>query len=289
MFQFIPVTEKNIFAIKVTGKLTDDDYQQFLPQLTTLIHKYGPISLLVELDDFHGWEVKAAWDDFKYGEEHDKDFVRIAIVGGKSWQKWVAAIGDAFTETKIRFFPQDKLQEAWAWLREDDKEKPDSSPDAKTESIPDKIKPYTHILAPLDFSPHSNSALARATEMARYYNARLSLLHTVENIYYPSLDYDPLMMDPSEFMEIDQQAYDQAVVRIEKLAGSLGYPNVRHEVLWGAPKSTVLSYAEAQSVDLIVAGSHGKHGIARLLGSTANSIAHGARCDVLVVKCPEDR
>lgn len=59
MFQAIPVREENIFAFKATGKLTDADYQQFLPELTSLINQYGPISLLVELEGFHGWEAKA--------------------------------------------------------------------------------------------------------------------------------------------------------------------------------------------------------------------------------------
>ncbi len=283
MFQFIPVTEDNIFAIKAIGKLTDEDYQQFLPQLTALIHKYGPISLLVELEDFHGWEPKAAWDDFTFGKEHEKDFVRIAIVGKKSWHKWMSTIGNAFSETKIRFFFSDDLQEAWNWLRE-------GRPSAKAQSEPGspEPKPYTKVLVALDFSPHSNLALARAAEIARHYNAKLLLIHAVESIFYPSLDFDFLVANPADFLEMDQVVFDHAVSRIEKLADNLGYPNTQHEILWGAAKSTVLSYAEAQNVDLIVTGSHGKHGIARLLGSTASGIVHGARCDVIVVKLPEE-
>ncbi|WP_456378704.1 STAS/SEC14 domain-containing protein [Thiolapillus sp.] len=287
MFQFIPVTEDNIFAVKAIGKLTDEDYQQFLPQLTTLIHKYGPISLLVELEDFHGWEPKAAWDDFTFGKEHEKDFVRIAIVGKKSWHKWMTMIGNAFSETKIRFFNSDDLQEAWNWLREGGME---GGPSANSQAEPDshRLKPYANVLVALDFSPHSNLALARAAEVARHYNAKLLLLHAVESVFYPSLDYDPLIASPAVFVEMNQVVYDHAVSRIEKLADSLDYQNIQHEVLWGAPKSAVLSYAQAQNVDLIVTGSHGKHGIARLLGSTASGIVHGARCDVIVVKLPAE-
>jgi len=47
-----------------------------------------------------------------------------------------------------------------------------------------------------------------------------------------------------------------------------------------------LSYAAAQNVDLIVVGSHGRHGLARLLGSTATRIVHNAKCDVIVVRLP---
>ncbi|WP_456408057.1 STAS/SEC14 domain-containing protein [Thiolapillus sp.] len=284
MIQFIPVSEDHIFAIKASGLLTDEDYRQFLPELKTLIDKYGPISLLIELEDFRGWEAKAAWEDFKFGKEHDKDFVRIAIVGQKNRHKWLANIGDALTRTEIRFFDQDNLQDAWDWLREGHREKKESAEETQDAALPAESRPYSHILAAVDFSTHSDAVLVRALEMARYYGARLSLIHAVENIFFPSLDFDPLMVDATEFMEIDQQIFDNAVSRLEKLATDLDYPDVQHEVLWGAPKSTVLSYAEAQNVDLIVTGSHGKHGIARLLGSTSNGIAHGAGCDVLIVK-----
>ncbi len=52
---------------------------------------------------------------------------------------------------------------------------------------------------------------------------------------------------------------------------------------FGGP-STILSYAAAQQVDLIVTGSHGRSGVSRLLGSTTNGILHGANCDVLAVR-----
>jgi universal stress protein A len=42
--------------------------------------------------------------------------------------------------------------------------------------------------------------------------------------------------------------------------------------------------AEEQQVDLVVTGSHGRHGLALILGSTANAILHGAKCDVLAVR-----
>ena len=287
MFEFIPVTEDNIFAVRVTGKLTDEDYQQFLPRLEKLIHDCGPLSLMLELEDFQGWEPKAAWDDFRFGMEHEKDFVRIAIVGQKSWHKWMAAMGDAFTSTKIRFFYRNDIQQAWDWLREGANEATVTADQLEEEDVDGKLKPYGHVLVALDFTPHADRALQRALELARMYNARLSLIHAVESNFYPDLGYDPLMVDPGEFMELDQQIHDQAVKRMQQLAEGLDYDNVQYEVLWGTPKSAVISFAEAQQVDLILVGSHGRHGIAKLLGSTAEAIVNSARCDVFVVRLAE--
>jgi universal stress protein A len=46
------------------------------------------------------------------------------------------------------------------------------------------------------------------------------------------------------------------------------------------------AFAEGAGVDLIVTGSHGPHGLGRLLGSTADGIVHRAHCDVLVARLP---
>lgn len=286
MIEFVPVSEKNIFAVRASGKLTDADYQQFLPRLQKLIEDCGPISLMIELVDFQGWEPKAAWDDFRFGMEHDKDFVRIAIVGQKAWQKWMSAIGDAFTLTKIRFFYQNRIQDAWDWLRKGD-EDPLSVITSTEELLKEAPDAYQNILVALDFTPHSQKVLARALELVHHYQAKLSLIHAVENTFYPDLGNDLAMYDPAEFVELDQKRHDRAVMLLDKLARELDYPDVQHEVIWGGPNSAILSYAEAQKADLIVVGSHGKHGIARLLGSTAAAVVHNARCDVIVVRLPD--
>jgi universal stress protein A len=284
MFQFIPVAEDSIFAVRASGKLTDADYQQFLPRIEELIQQNRPISLLLELEDFHGWEPKAAWDDFRFGMAHDKDFERIAIVGENTWQKWMAMLGNAFTDARVRFFNRDQLQEAWDWLREGHRSQVKAMGQGDTED--DDPPPWRHILVALDFSPYSRLTLKRALELCRCHDARMSLIHTVEVTAMPMLDYDMLVTDPLDFLALDQQRFDQASAALKSLADGLEYDDVQTAVLWGAAKSAILSYAEAQNADLIVVGSHGRHGMARLLGSTASAIANSARMDVLVVRKP---
>jgi len=56
----------------------------------------------------------------------------------------------------------------------------------------------------------------------------------------------------------------------------------------GSPKLEIVRIAEENNVDLIVMGSHGRHGLALLLGSTANGVLHYAKCDVLAVRLKDD-
>jgi universal stress protein A len=55
-------------------------------------------------------------------------------------------------------------------------------------------------------------------------------------------------------------------------------------LVWGIPKQEIVQLAQREQVDLIVVGSHGRHGLALLLGSTANSVLHYSQCDVLAVR-----
>ncbi|BBI51861.1 hypothetical protein HORIV_42820 [Vreelandella olivaria] len=52
----------------------------------------------------------------------------------------------------------------------------------------------------------------------------------------------------------------------------------------GMPDTEIHRFAEEHDVDLIVVGSHGRHGFALLLGSTSTGVLHGAQCDVLAVR-----
>jgi len=281
MFQILPVDVDNIMAVKASGKLTDEDYQQFLPKLNEFINtSESAVSLLIELEDFHGWDKKAAWDDFKFAMQSEDDIARIAIVGEHRWQKWMTVLGDAFTVTDMRYFSKDQLSQAWSWLRSSEPEQ-DATTDAGFVLVP-----YRHILLATDFSEHSAVALKRAEELAKIYQARLSLIHAVEPAAYP-VDTDFMLAPTYEYIEAEHILFDNAQERLQQLAEKSSIENVQHEVVWGSPKYAVLSYAEAQNVDLIVVGSHGRHGLARLLGSTASSLLGSASSDVVVVRIPQ--
>jgi universal stress protein A len=141
---------------------------------------------------------------------------------------------------------------------------------------------YQNILVAVDFSETSNDVIKRAQDIARRNNTSLTLLHVVE--YMPPIDiaYEPVI---ASSWVIDEEALvKQARDRLDKICADHGLGNSQHIVVTGIPKYEIVQYAEEKACDLIVMGSHGRHGIGLLLGSTANAVLHAMPCDVLAIK-----
>jgi len=78
--------------------------------------------------------------------------------------------------------------------------------------------------------------------------------------------------------------HDDAEQRISDFVKQQELSNVDQLLVSGHIETEVHRVAIELSTDLIVVGSHGRHGLALLLGSTSNGILHGATCDVLAVR-----
>ena len=139
---------------------------------------------------------------------------------------------------------------------------------------------YRHILLAVDFSKDTDAIGARAIELMRQQEARLTLVHVVVNIYDEPV-YDLMASFPAD---VENQLIQNAQQALTSLAERLGVPDAECVVEVGAPKIGILRTVEQRDVDLIVLGSHGVHGLELLLGSTANAVLHAARCDVLAVR-----
>lgn len=139
---------------------------------------------------------------------------------------------------------------------------------------------YENILVAVDLSPEARSVVARAHELMRLYGAKLSLIHVVEPLYSME-DYE---LKPALPLEVEKTLQERARGFLETLAGEIDLPDAPQVVGIGSAKREILHYAREHGVDLIVIGAHGRHGIATLLGSTANAILHGTHCDVMCVR-----
>ncbi|HYV34995.1 MAG TPA: STAS/SEC14 domain-containing protein [Gemmataceae bacterium] len=105
-------------GFKLTGKLHDEDYKQFVPLVDDAIAKTGKVSILAQFHDFQGWDIHALWDDIKFSTTHCTTIERIALVGDKTWEKWMTKVCKPFTLAKIRYFDAAEIEAARAWLAE---------------------------------------------------------------------------------------------------------------------------------------------------------------------------
>lgn len=108
-----------VLEVRVTGKLTKEAYQKFVPAVDAQIKEYGKLRILFLMQDFHGWTAGAMWEDLKFDLKHWKDIERLAIVGDKKWEKGMAAFCKPFTKATIRYFDAAQIEEARQWLESD--------------------------------------------------------------------------------------------------------------------------------------------------------------------------
>ncbi len=118
MIEQLPQSEGKILGFKMSGKLHDEDYKKFVPLIDTVAAKEGKVRLLAQFHDFHGWDLHALWDDIKFSTTHCLKIERIALVGERTWEKWMAKVCKPFTMAKIKYFDAADVDAAWAWLKE---------------------------------------------------------------------------------------------------------------------------------------------------------------------------
>ncbi len=143
---------------------------------------------------------------------------------------------------------------------------------------------YKHILLAVDFYDDDKLTKVKAKQLAEQNQAQLSLIHVVENLPVTDIAYGPIPFDTDlaeEWMAASKQ-------RLGLLGEELSVPEQRQFLEMGSAKLEIVRVAEENGVDLIMLGSHGRHGLALLLGSTANGVLHHAKCDVLAVRLQDD-
>ena len=144
---------------------------------------------------------------------------------------------------------------------------------------------YKHILLAVDFYENSETVTNKAEDLAKKYQAKLSIVHVVDSLPITDAGYGT---DIPFNMDLTAELMAGAKTRLVKLAERLGVPEDRLYLEMGSPKTEIIRIAEEKKVDLIVLGSHGRHGLGLLLGSTANGVLHHTSCDVLAVRLQDN-
>lgn len=148
------------------------------------------------------------------------------------------------------------------------------------------MKPYQHILVPVDFTKISNTIVARAHELANFYQAKLTLLNVLEDASLGNVSFggtNKLGMSPA----IKQNQTNLANEKLRKLADNLGAgANVALEVTYasGKPSDAIIEFVKQNGIELVVVGNSGKKSVLGFMGSTAEATLKGVPCDVMAVR-----
>ncbi len=144
---------------------------------------------------------------------------------------------------------------------------------------------YQHILLAVDFSPQDSQVAQKARSLALQTGAKLSLIHVLDNIPMPDTPYGTVILLDTKIsyamLETEKQKLNEIGDELEINPGC-------RWLIWGEPRQEIIRIAEQEKIDLIVVGSRGRHGLALLLGSTANRVLYHAKCDVLAVRLQDD-
>ena len=131
MLELHEEADGKILVLHLSGKLTKEDFQQFLPKAERLIEAHGKIRVLCQMQDFQGWEFGAMWEDVKFELKHFADIERLALVGHHKWHAGMATFCRSFIKAKVRYFDglDFRLAEEWIWagLAAADRKQIDSS------------------------------------------------------------------------------------------------------------------------------------------------------------------
>jgi universal stress protein A len=140
---------------------------------------------------------------------------------------------------------------------------------------------YTNILIALELVGNEQYLIEAALKLAAP-SANIQFLHACEIPIFPAYSYPGDMP-----FQLHEQEISDAKLKLSDLAKQYALPETGHRVVTGRAAIEIHRAADKWSTDLIVVGSHGRHGIQVLLGSTANAVLHSAQCDVLAVRMTE--
>ena len=142
---------------------------------------------------------------------------------------------------------------------------------------------YKKVLLAVDLASNSEHIIEKALQVVQDNGAELLLVHVNEPVV-TAYHAGGMAGWSTQIVSLDEQIRKIAEEKMEALATRLGVPADNCFLPYGRASAEIRRVAEDQDVDLIVMGTHGRHGLGLMLGSTANAVLHGVSCDVLAVR-----
>jgi hypothetical protein len=116
MIEILDQSTENCLAVRFSGKVTGQEYQQFLDALGVRLKTGDQVSMVIEFTDFEFYgDFEAARKDIKFGFGDYKRIHRTAFVGDQKWIEWFTRLVGSFTRTEEKQFAAGQLETAYVW------------------------------------------------------------------------------------------------------------------------------------------------------------------------------
>jgi hypothetical protein len=115
--QILPFTQDNLIAVRVSGNLTTEELDPFEAMVKHVIAQYGEVRLYAEMEQFSGWEPESFLENVFFDLVHAHQFGKVAMVGEKNWQAWLARLVNLVKRGQVRYFGLDQRVQALEWIQ----------------------------------------------------------------------------------------------------------------------------------------------------------------------------
>ncbi|MBU1192247.1 MAG: STAS/SEC14 domain-containing protein [Gammaproteobacteria bacterium] len=116
MLRLDNLNQNQVLTITAKGTLTQQDYEDVMPSLESILEQHSKLRFYIKLEDCSGIRPGALWEDLKFDMKHRSKFGRTAVVGDKKWEEWGTKLAQWIVKDEVKFFHADQRDEAWEWV-----------------------------------------------------------------------------------------------------------------------------------------------------------------------------
>lgn len=146
---------------------------------------------------------------------------------------------------------------------------------------------YKKVIVAVDMEGGARDVINKASQLLADNNAEIKVMtvvYTALQMYGTSMVIGDSAYLPENLVVDNKTIAAEILPRLEAITKEFDLPGHQCVVEFGRAIDVILDTADEEHADLVVIGSHGRHGLGLLLGSTANGVLHRAKCDVLAVR-----
>ncbi|WP_266203045.1 SpoIIAA family protein [Pontibacter kalidii] len=116
MLEILPETKDDMLAVRVSGELTNEDFDLYRDLIRDRMKQYGAARLYYEMVNLNWVKPGAALENALFDLVHGRAYDRVAMVGEKVWQKWAANLISPVKKKGVRYYELHEREKAMQWV-----------------------------------------------------------------------------------------------------------------------------------------------------------------------------